>query len=44
MNKEKIGFIGTGWIGSNYADNFESRGFKVIRYSKEKSILVTKRS
>ncbi len=29
----KIGFIGQGWIGKNYADNFEQRGFKVIRYS-----------
>lgn len=30
---QKIGFIGQGWIGKNYADNFEKRGFKVIRYS-----------
>lgn len=29
----KIGFIGQGWIGKNYADNFEVRGFKVVRYS-----------
>lgn len=31
----KIGFIGQGWIGKNYADNFEDRGFEVIRYGKE---------
>jgi len=35
MNK-KIGFIGQGWIGKNYADNFEDRGYEVIRYSLEK--------
>lgn len=31
----KIGFIGQGWIGKNYADNFVERGFSVIRYSLE---------
>ena len=31
--KLTIGFIGQGWIGKNYADNFVERGFKVIRYS-----------
>lgn len=31
----KIGFIGQGWIGKNYANDFESRGFKVVRYSIE---------
>jgi UDPglucose 6-dehydrogenase len=30
-----IGFIGQGWIGKNYADDFEERGFKVTRYSME---------
>jgi len=30
---QKIGFIGQGWIGKNYADNFVEQGFKVIRYS-----------
>lgn len=32
----KIGFIGQGWIGKNYADNYESRQFEVVRYSLEK--------
>ncbi len=32
---KKIGFIGQGWIGKNYADDFERRGFEVIRYSTE---------
>jgi UDPglucose 6-dehydrogenase len=31
----KIGFIGQGWIGRNYADNFEERGYRVIRYGLE---------
>lgn len=34
-NKFKIGFIGQGWIGKNYADDFENRGFNVVRYSME---------
>jgi len=37
MNKIKIGFIGQGFVGKNYADDFEARGHKVIRYAKEKS-------
>lgn len=28
----KIGFIGQGFIGKNYADDFEERGYTVIRY------------
>ena len=38
----KIGFIGQGWIGKNYADNFEERGYKVVRYAKEKPYDVNK--
>jgi len=34
--KPLIGFIGQGWIGKAYADNFEERGFEVVRYSLEK--------
>lgn len=30
-----IGFIGQGWIGKHLADNYESRGFPVVRYAKE---------
>lgn len=33
--KEKIGYIGQGWIGKHYADNSEARGFEVVRYSLE---------
>ncbi|QQG52435.1 MAG: hypothetical protein HY931_03900 [Candidatus Falkowbacteria bacterium] len=31
----KIGFIGQGFIGKNYADDFVNRGYEVIRYSLE---------
>jgi hypothetical protein len=30
-----IGFIGQGWIGKNYADDFEKRGYKTVRYALE---------
>ncbi|HLB57390.1 MAG: hypothetical protein A3F67_11800 [Verrucomicrobia bacterium RIFCSPHIGHO2_12_FULL_41_10] len=32
--QKKIGQIGLGWIGKNYANSFERRGFEVVRYSK----------
>ncbi len=36
MQKDvKVGFIGQGYVGKNYADNLESRGFSVIRYSND---------
>ncbi len=31
----KIGFIGQGWLGKNYADDFERRGFAVVRYARD---------
>ena len=31
----KIGFIGQGFIGSAYAEDFESRGFEVVRFALE---------
>lgn len=31
----KIGFIGQGWIGRNYANDFEARGYDVVRYALE---------
>lgn len=34
--KPLIGFIGQGWIGKAYADNYEERGYEVVRYSLEK--------
>lgn len=35
LAKPLIGFIGQGFIGKNYADDFEKRGFTVVRYSME---------
>lgn len=31
----QIGFIGQGWIGRTYSDDFERRGHTVVRYSNE---------
>lgn len=33
--KEPVGFIGQGWIGRHYADDYENRGFATVRYSLE---------
>lgn len=30
----KLGFIGQGWIGKNFSDHFEERGFDMVRYAK----------
>jgi UDPglucose 6-dehydrogenase len=35
MKAVKIGFIGQGWIGKNYADDFEARGYTIVRYGLE---------
>jgi nucleotide sugar dehydrogenase len=37
-----IGFIGQGWIGRAYADNFEERGYETVRYSLEKEWIKNK--
>jgi nucleotide sugar dehydrogenase len=37
-----IGFIGQGWIGKNYADDFEKRGYEIVRYSLEKPYIDNK--
>jgi mRNA-degrading endonuclease toxin of MazEF toxin-antitoxin module len=34
-SKPLCGFIGQGWIGKHYADDFEARGFSAVRYAKE---------
>lgn len=39
---KKIGFIGQGWIGKNYADDFEERGYQVTRYSMEEPYVQNK--
>jgi UDPglucose 6-dehydrogenase len=40
--KPLVGFIGQGWIGKAYADNFEERGYQVVRYSLEKPYVKNK--
>ena len=30
-----LGFIGQGWIGKTYSDDFEHRGYKVVRFALE---------
>lgn len=37
ISKPRIGFIGQGYVGKNYADDFEKRGFEVVRYALEES-------
>ncbi len=33
--KPTVGFIGQGWIGKHYADDFENRGYETVRYALE---------
>lgn len=40
--KPLVGFIGQGFVGKAYADEFENRGFKVVRYSLEKPYINNK--
>ena len=43
MKKDvKIGFIGQGFIGKSYADDFENRGFSVVRYALEEPYINNK--
>lgn len=37
-----IGFVGQGYVGKNYADDFETRGFEVVRYSLEEPYVKNK--
>lgn len=38
----KIGFIGQGFIGSAYADDFERRGYEVVRYARSEPFIQNK--
>ncbi len=42
MPGKKIGFIGQGWIGRHYADDFEERGYEVVRYGLEEPYVANK--
>lgn len=40
----KVGFIGQGYVGKNYADDFEKRGYSPVRYSLEEPYIKNKES
>jgi nucleotide sugar dehydrogenase len=42
MDKPRIGFIGQGYVGKNYADDFERRGYDVVRYALEEPYAANK--
>lgn len=42
MEKLKIGFIGQGWVGKNYANDFTERGYKTVRYALEEPYVKNK--
>ena len=42
QGKPIIGFIGQGYVGKNYADDYEERGYSVIRYSLEPAYIKNK--
>lgn len=42
MVKPLIGFIGQGYVGKNYGDDFERRGYRVVRYSLEQPYIKNK--
>jgi UDP-glucose 6-dehydrogenase len=41
-SKPSIGFIGQGYVGKNYADDYEERGYKVVLYSLEPAYIKNK--
>jgi len=40
----KIGFVGQGWIGKNYANDFEERGYDVVRFALEEPYVKNKKA
>ncbi len=42
MKTPQIGFIGQGWIGGNYSDDFENRGYDIVRYALEPEFAANK--
>jgi len=40
--KPLVGFVGQGYVGKNYADDFETRGYPVVRYSLEEPYINNK--
>lgn len=42
MHNPHIGFIGQGWIGKSYADDFEARGYTTVRFALEEPYIQNK--
>jgi len=42
MGKPLIGFIGQGFIGKHMADDFENRGYEIVRYAVEEPYIANK--
>lgn len=42
MGKQRIGFIGQGFIGKHMADDFENRGYDLVRYAMEEPYCANK--
>lgn len=42
MTTERIGFIGQGFIGKHMADDFENRGYDIVRYAVEEPYIANK--
>lgn len=42
VEMRSIGIVGTGWVGSTYAKNFQARGFKTVCYSLEPAFIDNK--
>ena len=40
--QQTIGFIGQGWIGKHYADDFDNRGYETVRYALEEPYIQNK--
>lgn len=39
----RIGCVGQGWVGRNISDNFENRGYSVVRYALEPEYVLNRR-
>jgi nucleotide sugar dehydrogenase len=42
MKELRIGFIGQGWIGKNFANDFENRGYEIVRFALEEPYVQNK--
>jgi len=42
MKKPLVGFVGQGYVGKAYADDFERRRYQIVRYSKEPAYIANR--